>query len=55
MGYYHFRLDDGAHEVAEDALLAVEFHRGLVRVDGTRKPAFEAYRQAIASVRGAAP
>jgi len=47
--YIYFKLDDADLAIAPGNLQQVENHWGLIRVDGSRKPAFFAYKNAIAN------
>jgi beta-carotene hydroxylase len=47
--YFHFLLNDRDWEVREGDVTQVEIHWGLVRVDGTYKPSFEAFKAVIAN------
>jgi len=42
-------LNDRDWEVREGDVTQVEIHWGLVRVDGTYKPSFEAFKAVIAN------
>jgi len=46
--YIYFKLDDTDLAIPVKSLQRVENHWGLVRLDGSRKPAFQAYQKAIA-------
>ncbi len=46
--YIYFKLDDTDLAIPAGSLQQVENHWGLVRLDGTRKPAFFSYQNAIA-------
>ena len=48
VGYIHFLLNDRDWDIPEGSLTQVEIHWGLVRVDGTYKPSFAAFRDVIA-------
>ena len=48
VGYIHFLLTDRDWDIPEGTLQQVEIHWGLVRVDGTYKPSFAAFRDVIA-------
>lgn len=49
--YIYFKLDDTDLAISAASLQRVENHWGLVRLDGSRKPAFQAYQKAIADCR----
>ena len=47
-GYIHFLLNDRDWDFPEGEVTQVENYWGLVRLDGTYKPSFEAFRNVIA-------
>jgi hypothetical protein len=48
--YFHFLLNDRDWQIPEGDVTQVEIHWGLVRVDGTYKPSFEAFKAVIADL-----
>jgi hypothetical protein len=50
--YFYFKLDDADLAIAPGSLQQVESHWGLVRVAGSRKPAFEAFKNAVRKFSG---